>query len=109
MSKDGKDPTGILIVFIVMAVILGIVVLVVLLTLYSTFVLFQLYNWFGVTAGLPVLGFWHIYGLSLIPQFLLANLAMKGSDGGNKSLLYSVFLSPLLFLLLGWVVHTFLM
>jgi hypothetical protein len=62
---------------IIIGVLVAIPALMVLMTLYVSYVAFKLYTWFGVTAGLPELGYWHVYGLMLLVSFMTLKLLQR--------------------------------
>jgi len=78
------------------------------LVLYSSFVIFKLYMWFGVTAGLPVLSYWHIYGLCMIGKYV----SFQGTRTPKKQAwgkdIYIGIIHPLIILLTGWVIKSYL-
>lgn len=74
------------------------------------FVLVHLWAWFLVPLGLPPIGIAHAIGIALIAGMLAPRARDSKEKEEKKKLVVNLdpFLSPLLFLLFGYIVHLFM-
>jgi len=90
-------------------VFLGLFAVIAALAILRGFVLSILWQWFALPLGLPEIGVAHAIGIALIVAMLAHQHSheKQESDDPMASVLAG-FLSTLLFLLVGWIIHFFM-
>lgn len=86
--------------------------------LWRGFVLSKLWLWFLVPLGAPVIVAWHAAGICLVMSMFtnrgtdqVADAEIAKRSNGEKlwRAMFDMFMLPLIFLGVGWVVHRWLM
>lgn len=87
-------------------IVLGVAAFIAFIAILRGFALSYLWQWFITPFGLPELGIAHAIGISMIVGFL--TYQHNGSEEANKGVLAVTFLSPLMALFFGYIVHSFM-
>lgn len=87
-------------------VILGVPGLIAVLSIWRGYVLSIMWAWFLVPLGMTPISVSLAIGFALIVGFLTVNNQKKEHDGVVDSLASSI-ATPLVFLIIGWIVHFF--
>jgi hypothetical protein len=76
--------------------------------LYSTYCMYTLYDWFLIPVGMPTIPFWNMYGISLFLSLLLPVSYTVPKHIDDKKTIWMICSTPLIILIIGYIVHTFL-
>lgn len=90
-------------------VALGVVVVVFIgYIFYITFCIHTLYGWFLLPLGMPVIMFWQMYGITLFLRIILPSSYLIPKDINEKKTIYAILTAPGISLIMGYIIHLFL-
>lgn len=69
------------------------------------FCLYKFWGWFAMPLGAPQIGVLHAYGISMLLCVFMPQGASNSKDSKGN---YNIVLTPLLYLLFGWIIHLFM-
>lgn len=92
---------------IALAALLGIPALIAALATWRGLILSIMWTWFLVPLGVPTITIPLAIGFSLLVGFLTPSAAKEKNDSFGEAMAEGI-VSPLVFLLLGWIVKLFI-
>jgi len=101
---EKKTSTGVT----VSAYLITYLVIVPLIILYSAYCDYIMYNWFCVPIGLPVLTLWQLYGIFLTIYMFFPKQTFIPKNRDDKLQVMVVLATPVVTVLIGLIVKTFL-
>ena len=102
--KENKIPKSIHVV----AVILTYVTVVPIYILYVAWCMLVMYNWFLLPLGLPVVTLWQLYGIGLTIALIFPRQTFIPKNRDNKLEVFTILGTPIINVIFGYIVKTFL-
>lgn len=102
MSEEKNDPTVELVAVVLM--FLSVVPLVI----FGGYTYMKLWFWFLVPLGVPAIGIANAIGINLLISFSTNKAKLKDGYSNNVERLLSLWAIPLIVLVLGAIVHSFM-